>query len=155
SYERRQGLLVFVPRYPLVPGRHYRASFRPDEGRALTVEYRVPPRPATPPAVVDRVYPTASELPANQLKFYIHFSRPMRETRDICNHFHLSGRDGEPVPDPWRRTELWSADGKRLTLWIHPGRIKQGVNLREEFEPVLSPGREYTLVIDDKLLDAD
>src|SRR5262249_19146761 len=35
----------------------------------------------------------------------------------------------------------------RLTLWLHPGRQKTGVNLNDEFGPVLDPGRRYTLVI--------
>src|SRR5262249_45199411 len=59
------------------------------------------------------------------------------------------------VLDPWRRTELWSADGKRLSLFIHPGRIKQGVNLREQFGPVLRQDETYTLHIDGQLLDGD
>jgi len=40
-----------------------------------------------------------------------------------------------------------SGDAKRLSLWIHPGRIKNGVNLREELGPVLEPNRKYTLVL--------
>src|SRR4029079_16941954 len=44
-------------------------------------------------------------------------------------------------------TELWSEDGRRLTLWLHPGREKTGVHLNTEFGPVLSPGLRYTLVI--------
>ncbi|MFP6765537.1 MAG: hypothetical protein VB858_18055 [Planctomycetaceae bacterium] len=32
-------------------------------------------------------------------------------------------------------------------MWIHPGGIKQGVNLREEFGPVLQPQQKYQLVI--------
>ena len=42
---------------------------------------------------------------------------------------------------------MWNEDATRLTMWIHPGRIKQGVNLREEFGPVLKPGSEYRLVV--------
>jgi hypothetical protein len=105
--------------------------------------------------VVEKVYPSGSELPANLLKFYIHFSKPMRESRDIFGHFHLLGPDGKEVEDPWRHTELWSADGKRLTLYFQPGRVKRGVNLREEIGPPLEPNRRYTLLIDDKLRDAE
>jgi hypothetical protein len=115
----------------------------------------VPARKETPPAVVETIYPTSSLLPANQLKFYIHFSKPMREGKEIFDRIQLLDADGKPIPDAWRDTELWSADVKRLTLWIHPGRIKQGVNLREEFGPVLRPERTYTLVIGADLHDAD
>jgi hypothetical protein len=155
TYEHRQGTLVFRPRYPLVHGQCYRATFEPIKGRPTTLEYVVPPRPRTPPAVVEKVYPTAHVLPANQIKFYLHFSKPMRETDDIFDQIQLLDEDGKPVFDPWRRTELWSADSKRLTLWVHPGRVKQGVNLREEMGTAMGPNQEYRLVISADLLDSD
>jgi hypothetical protein len=71
----------------------------------------------------------------------------MREGRDIFEQIQILDKDGEVVPDPWRRVELWSLDARRLTLWIHPGRIKQGVNLREDFGPVLFPDQHYRLVL--------
>lgn len=110
-----------------------------------------PPNPIT---LVEAVYPANAELPANLLKFYLHFSRPMREGREIFDHIRLLDADGKAVEGPWRETELWTADARRLTLWIHPGRVKQGVNLRDELGPVLQPGTHYTLVVDAALRDA-
>ncbi|MCE9534713.1 MAG: hypothetical protein K8T89_26860, partial [Planctomycetes bacterium] len=75
------------------------------------------------------------------------------EGRAIFKHFQILDADGNAVPDPWRDTELWNDDATRLTLWIHPGRIKKGVNLNEELGPVLDPDRRYTLVVDSKLVD--
>ncbi len=155
TYQRRPGQLVFTPRYPLVPDQCYRATLELPRGKLTEAEYRVPAPPPAPRAVVEKVYPSTDTLPANQLKFYLHFSRPMRESREVFDRIQLLDAAGKPVEEPWRRTELWSADRKRLTLWIHPGRIKQGVNLREEFGPVLHPGREYRLVIGAELLDDD
>ncbi len=51
------------------------------------------------------------------------------------------------IEGPFRETELWSPDGKRLTVWFHPGRQKQGVNLNEDEGPVLLPNGTYRLVI--------
>lgn len=51
------------------------------------------------------------------------------------------------MPEPFRETELWSEDGRRLTLWFHPGRQKTGVNLNVEIGPILEAGNKYTLVI--------
>jgi hypothetical protein len=104
---------------------------------------------------VTRVFPSGDRLPANCLKFYVHFSAPMREGREIFEQIQIVSEDGEVVPDPWRRVELWSTDAKRLTLWIHPGRIKRGVNLREEFGPVLRPNQKYRLVIPKRVLGAN
>lgn len=93
-----------------------------------------------------RIYPTAEVLPANHLKFYLHFPEPMREGV-FLDHCTLLDERGKPVLEPFRETELWSADRRRLTLWLHPGRQKAGVNLNVEFGPVLEARRRYTLRI--------
>lgn len=153
---RRDGRTVhFRPRYRLVPGYTYLAVFCAADGTKTSVRYRVPQEAPAAVARVERVFPTSRVLPANHLKFYIHFSRPMREGRATFDRIHLFDEAGQEIPDPWRRTELWTADSRRLTLWIHPGRVKTGVNLREELGPVLRSGRSYTLVIDAGLTDVD
>lgn len=154
SYERSDEQLTFVPRFALMHGGRYRATLTLGE-KKTSIEHRAPDRPASTPAVVEAIYPSTDEAPANLLKFYIHFSRPMREGKDIFDRIQILDESGKPVEDPWRRTELWNDDATRLTLWIHPGRIKKGVNLREEIGPVLEPQRRYSLVIGNKLLDSE
>ncbi|GDY22731.1 hypothetical protein LBMAG56_40780 [Verrucomicrobiota bacterium] len=156
-YERRDETLSFTPRYALVPGKRYlaRVAWGTTGAAGTVVEYRAPALPAAPAAQVVAIYPTAAELPANQLKFYLHFSQPMRQTREIFEHIDLLGPQGRPVEDPWRRTELWSEDGKRLTLLIHPGRIKQGIQLGTLLGPVLDPDQSYTLIVHATMLDAN
>lgn len=154
DYRRVASQLHFQPRYRLVPEYAYRATFH-GGGRVVSLDYRVPKHRETEAARVERVFPSGAVLPANHLKFYIHFSQPMREGRAIFDHIHLLREDGSHVPDPWRRTELWTDDARRLTLWIHPGRVKTGVNLREELGPVLEPNHRYTLVLDSTLQDAN
>lgn len=154
TYVREGETLTLVPRFSLTPGERYRAMLTIG-GKETVSEYVVPARKAAAPATVAAVYPSADEVPANLLKFYLHFSKPMREGPAIFDRVQLLDDQGEALEDPWRRTELWNEDATRLTLWIHPGRIKEGVNLRNELGPVLEPNRKYTLVIDDKLLDAD
>jgi len=92
-------------------------------------------------------YPTAEVLPANQLKFYLHFSHAM-EAGNVLEHFSLFDRTtGQTVPDPFRETELWDDARQRLTLWFHPGRQKTGVNLNVEIGPILEEGHAYELRI--------
>jgi hypothetical protein len=100
---------------------------------------------AAPPQIA-AIYPRGETLPANHLKFYLHFSEPMRAGVFLA-HCRLLDERGQPVLEPFRETELWSDDRRRLTLWLHPGRQKTGVNLNDEFGPVLEPARHYTLVI--------
>jgi len=152
-YEHAHGKLVFTPRHPLLGGQRYRATLIGK--KELTADYLAPVKKVVGAPAVEKIYPTSGVLPANLLKFYVHFSRPMRETKTIFDHIHLIDDKGKTVHDPWRRAELWSRDGKRLTLLIHPGRIKRGVNLREDIGPVLEPDRTYTLRIEGKIEDAD
>ncbi len=154
SYVRVGQTLRMTPAVQLAPGAVYRVTVVAEGVKLPALEYRVPENLATSAARVERVYPTSDRLPANLLKFYLYFSASMRDTEGIFDHLHLIDSSGQAVHDPWRRQSLWSDDGRRLTLLIHPGRIKKGVNLREELGPVLRPGETYTLVIDRAVLDA-
>jgi hypothetical protein len=155
KYELREGKLLFKPRHALAHGQLYRARLELGKDKALTAEYRVPPRPPAPPAVVEKIYPSSDVLPANHLRFYIYFSRPMRGGKDLFKHLHILDDKGKEVRDPWLIEELWDETENCLILYIHPGRIKWGLALRELLGPVLHAGREYTLVVDADMLDAD
>jgi len=152
SYKVRIGELVFTPSQPFSAGNTYRAYLT----NALNIfsEYKVPPATIQDQVTVIRVYPSGNQVPANLLKFTILFSGPMRQSKAIFDAIELLGPDGKPVDDPWRRTELWNDNDTRLTLWFHPGRVKMGVNLREQLGPPLEPGKAYTLKIAKKVLDA-
>ncbi len=139
--KRDGGRLIFKPRYRLVHGLSYQATLIWPDGSSIIREYTVPSLPLKPSTLVTRVYPSGERLPANNLKFYLHFSGPMRETRSIFDQVQIIDPDGKTVHNPWRRQELWSNNASLLTLWIHPGRIKTGVNLREEEGFVIHIGR--------------
>jgi hypothetical protein len=154
TYRRKGGTLVFTPLFGLTYGQRYRAVLSEAGGKNVKADHVVPARAPTPPAVVEKIYPTTDVLPANHLKFYLYFSKPMRESKVVFDQIRMVDDKGKAVDEPWRRTELWSADCKRLTLWIHPGRIKRGVGPREDEGPVLEPDRRYRLVISKDMLDA-
>jgi hypothetical protein len=147
TYKKRDGRLKLAPRFGLVPGQSYLATFLRDGRAVATRLHRIPVAYNVPPPIVNRIFPTINRLPANHLKFYIHFSQPMREGRAIFEQIRLLDSSGQQIHDPWRRQELWNSDATRLTLWVHPGRVKTGVNLRDEEGPVLRPGKTYTLEI--------
>src|SRR5205823_5383949 len=106
-------------------------------------------KPAGPPAAVAQVYPTADELPENLLKFYLHFTGPMRRG-EAYDHLRLLDAQGKVVERSFLELgeELWDGSGRRFTLVIDPGRIKRGLKPREDLGPVLEAGKSYTLVID-------
>jgi hypothetical protein len=150
SYSVEGKVLRFEPRFPLAPGVRYRAVFRP-AGGAKPVEARlfVPKPGRRPTTVVTHVYPSAGRLPENQLKFYLHFSSPMRRG-EAYRHIQLLDEKGKGVDLPFLELdeELWDPSGKRFTLFFDPGRIKRGLKPREEVGPALVRGKRYTLVVD-------
>lgn len=154
-YERVDGELIFRPRLGFEPGRAYKAIFGPGTAPLAIIEHEFRPLHAGASATVTKIYPTADVLPANQLKFHIVFSKPMRGGQAIFQQIEILDADGAAISDAWLTDELWDADGKELILYIHPGRIKWGVVLRELLGPVLVPRRDYTLVIRGAMLDAD
>ncbi len=154
AYQRRGPELVFRPRFALEPGQLYRVYFA-DAKQAVTADYRMPSlAPATPARVV-KVFPTGDVLPANHLKFYIYFSQPMRGGQAMFKQFAILDEDGKEVYDPWLHDEIWDEEASCLILYIHPGRIKWGILLRELLGPVLRPDRRYTLVVRGGILDAE
>jgi hypothetical protein len=102
----------------------------------------------TSPEVPIRVSPRAKVLPANTLRFYIHFPRP-GEAHFDRDHLSLLNEDEQVVRDPFLvlSQELWSVDGCRLTVLMEPGRIKRGLGADPSHEPALGVGRTYSLVV--------
>jgi len=162
KYEVSGEVLRFTPRFALRPGLTYQAHFFPPPAGPqaspahYTKDIAVPAPPPKAPTKVTVVYPSAAVLPENQLRFYLNFSSPMR-LGEAYSHIKLLGEDGKPDKNAFLEIgeELWDPSGQRLTLLFHPGRTKRGLQPREEFGPILVPGRKYTLVIGKEWLDAD
>lgn len=157
--------LCFEPAVPPTPGAMYHVVFLPpglseeDSAKAfrtgfgtvsgkgkLEIIHQVPAASSTAAPTIESVHPTSDSLPANHLKFYLSFSEPM-EHGVFMERIKLLRGDGSEIAGPFRETELWSPDGKRLTVWLHPGRQKTGVNLNESEGPVLKEGDSVTLLI--------
>jgi hypothetical protein len=162
GYRVEDGVLRFEPRFPLMRGVRYTASFDPsrlpgaDGGKAIVAEFHRPKPAVKATAVVEHVYPTRNKLPENQLKFYLQFTAPMSKG-EAYRHVHLLDMKGKEVEMPFLELdeELWSPDGKRFTLFFDPGRIKRGLKPREEVGPALEEDKSYTLVIDRDWSDAE
>ncbi len=151
TYSWSEGTLTFTPRYPLVAGVQYKAVYN-----ASSIVFEVPQKTTGIATRLDRMYPSATTLPANQLKLYLEFSQPMSRG-GVWSHIHLIRDDGKAVELPFLEIdqELWSPDQKRLTVLFDPGRIKRGVTPQVEMGEVLEPGRSYTLLVDRELRDAN
>lgn len=156
EYYLVKGRLLFVPEFPLRPGVKYRATYTTGKGRTVTREFTLPRAKPAQPAVVTQVYPTATVLPENLLKFYIHFSVPMSRG-EAYRRISILDAAGRKVDGPFLELaeELWDPAGTRFTLLFDPGRIKRGLKPREDVGLPLRRGKSYTLVIDRKWESAE
>jgi hypothetical protein len=99
------------------------------------------------------VYPSAPVLPQNLLRMHVFFSEPpfvdslMQAVRLLDGH-------GGVVAHPFLDLQegLWDASATRLTLMLHPGRIKSGLASRLSQGPAIEQGQRYRLVMDLGLL---
>ncbi len=103
---------------------------------------------------VTSVYPSAKELPANLLKWYIKFSNPISETL-IYDHIKFINEQGDTLPRAALalKTPLVSDDGTLLTVWVEPGRQKRDLIPNQQLGAVFQKGKSYTLLIQKKLKD--
>lgn len=161
--EVARGAIVFRPRYPPAPGLELEARLDgalldQRSGRLgtpdLIARFRIPEAEAPATRVV-AVEPGAGPVPANLLRIYVHFSGPM-SVRDVPDHVRLLDAEGHPVELAFVDvgSGLWDPSFRRLTLFLHPGRVKRGVGPRETLGPALRPGESARLRIDAAALDA-
>jgi hypothetical protein len=150
--------VLFRPRFPFLLGCGYALVARnvhPDRrGEADEIAFIEPPPVPAGTASVIGIFPSAAELPLNNLKIYVQFSRPMSEgwaSRSI------EIRDGGGVPIEGvflGGEELWDRRHSRLTLLLEPGRIKRGLAPNQEAGPPLTEGRPVVVAIDANFPDA-
>lgn len=154
----------FVPLFPFDAGRSYQVVFDPAQlapsgGRfragRIAVIVTLPPADRHPATRVEAVYPSAAEVPENQLRLYIYFSAPMshEEGRD---YIQLLDDRGRATADPFLPLDahLWNTTRTRYTVLFDPGRVKQGILPNEQMGRSLVRGRTYTLVVSERWPDA-
>src|SRR6185503_6883202 len=103
-----------------------------------------------------RVLPTAATVPENQLRLYIEFSAPMSRQSGV-NFVHLIGNDGREIQHAFLPldADFWNPDHTRYTVFLDPGRVKQGILPNEQMGRALRAGRAYALVVDTAWHDAN
>jgi len=101
-------------------------------------------------AQLPRVQPSADHVPANLLRISLTFARPV--DGDVLSRLALVRADGSGIDAPFLPQELWSPDGVILTLLLHPGRVKTGLQARAALGPILSAGETVTLTFDGRPL---
>ncbi len=157
----------FTPRFPPVAGQPYRArlhlaALAERTGRSVAADapaiveavVGVTGPSGEPSTIVTHITPSADRLPANLLRFYVHFSAPMR-VGEAGDRIRLLDAEGAIVEDAFLTVpeELWDPERRRLTVLLDPGRIKRDLRPHEELGLPLQAGKRYTLVIDERWRD--
>lgn len=155
--------LIFRPRLPLRAGRPYTvclatrsestdaASSARWSGR-FTLDSNPVDDAGRAPRVVEVWPPPGESIPANSLRFYVQFDQPMRAAA-VDRGVELIDQTGAPIRDAVVPIPegLWDARRQRLTVTLHPGRIKRGVGPREKQGPARVPGSMVRLRMGEEL----
>ncbi|CAN5265858.1 hypothetical protein BH11PSE2_BH11PSE2_05460 [soil metagenome] len=154
-YERIGSRLLFFPAFPPTSGVRLRVVYSPTGAPQMVRVFHSRAKVAPSRTMVAAVYPTSDTLPANQLKFYVVFSRPMSRGQ-AWDHVRLIDDKGRKIDQAFAEIdeELWDPQGRRLTILFNPGRLKRGVEPNLDQGPPLVAGRRYSLDIDPAWKDA-
>lgn len=168
SFAVEEHCLLFRPRHRPSPGMDLEARFRGELFDDLTGgrgaggaggtpdrELRVAAAATERKTRVEAIFPSGEEVPANLLRLYVSFSGPM-SLKGIEKHVRLLDAAGAEIATAFVEVPdgLWDPGRRRLTLILHPGRVKSGIAVGETLGPVLEPGAEVTLEIGDGARDA-
>jgi hypothetical protein len=161
--------VFFVPRYAFLDGTSYTLlvhrsiadsaapthHFDLEDYEQLAIERELPAGDATTRVI--EIFPTAREIPRNQLKLYVQFSAPMSDDQ-VAGHVQVRRADTlEPLSDVLlpMDPELWDPAGARVTILFDPARIKRGLAPHRERGYPLEVGVPVEVVVDAGFRDAD
>lgn len=157
-YTARGRTVTFDPAFDFAAGQDYTIqTFAGHAGIAAGLtDFAIAPALDRPSAEVRGIYPSGAVLPENTLRFHIHFSTPMKP-HVSADFIQLVGATGTPDPAAFMafKQELWSADRKRLTVLMDPGRIKRGVAQNIALGAALEAGKSYAIVVKNGWPSAD
>jgi len=102
------------------------------------------------PARVVSVSPSGARVPENLLRFSVRFDVPPEG--GVLGRLALVDRDGKPLREAFLEQELWSPDGRTLTVLLHPGRVKTGLAAREQWGAILTVGDQVLLTFDGRAI---
>ncbi len=144
EYDIDDSGIVLKPLIVFSPGSRYQVVF---QGQVIS-DLSIPANQLVQAPIIDAIYPSADTLPENLLKLYLKFSRPMRQGVSE-KYLTMLDSNGDTLRDIFLNlnTELWDEDGKQLTIWLNPGRIKRGLQPNENEGSPLRSGSLYTFSI--------
>lgn len=144
KYHLSRDSLFFIPAFPPDPDMRYQALLIV-ENDTFTSSHQFQIKKRKPVEV--NLWPAAGQLPANHLRFYLSFNQPMGFANPY--DFLRLTVNNHVVQEPWVEIaeHLWNRDRTRLTLLVHPGRIKRGVSPLATLGAVFKTGDQVELIV--------
>src|SRR5271154_4291309 len=93
-------------------------------------------------------FPSGATVPENLLRIEMRFSEPLRRSLSL-DHVKLIDSNGLEITHAFFDLPLLSADGRRVTVLLDPGRIKSGLAENRALGRALHAGSAVTLEVDD------
>jgi hypothetical protein len=93
------------------------------------------------------VHPSGASVPENLLRIELRFEAPLQAPLAL-SQVRLLDADGIEIESAFLDLTLPSADGRRVTLLLHPARVKTGVGANVALGRALHAGFSVTLVVD-------
>jgi hypothetical protein len=99
--------------------------------------------------------PGSDTVPENLLRLYVEFSAPMSISGglDFVKLLDDRGREVKQAFLPLE-ADFWNRERTRYTLFLDPGRVKEGILPNEQLGRPLVRGRRYSIAIDSTWRDA-
>lgn len=150
KYEPDNYRILFKPLIELSPGATYHIIFK---GNIIS-ELTIPEREFISKTTLDAIFPESDSLPENLLKIYLKFSKPMRQGVSE-KYLSILNSKGDTLHNVFLNlnTELWDEEGKQLTIWLNPGRVKRGLQPNENEGNPLKSGNSYTFSVSGEWTD--
>ena len=144
DYQQSDDGVIFKPLIPFTPGLTYEISVVGE----IIGKIQIPHSDHNNPPELAGIYPSQDTVPENLLKFYIRFSRPMREGQAL-RYITLLKNGVDTVHGTFLdlQPELWNKDYTMLTLWLDPGRIKRDLQPNQRLGVPLGRAATYTLIV--------
>lgn len=146
--------VTFDPAFDFVKGQYYTVETHNNGSENNSFhslkEFIIQPENEAIRPEVSMIYPSGPTLPENTLRFYIHFSTPMKPhlSSEFIKLIDENGKSDNAAFMKFKQ-ELWSEDRRRLTLLMDPGRIKRYVAQNLTLGPALLEGKSYSIVIEE------
>ncbi|MDH7445543.1 Ig-like domain-containing protein [Aquimarina sp. 2201CG14-23] len=145
----KQEYIQFVPMVPFVLDQKYTLVYD-----NIIDYYTIPIPPNYLYPQIKEIYPSASTLPSNLLKWYVRFSKPISDIH-VYDHIKFLNASGDTISRAALPLEnaLVSDDSTLLTIWIEPGRQKRGLKPNKKLGAVFVVGETYTLLVSKRIKD--